>query len=87
MSAPLSGKAHAAAWICTSFAILALYVITWPAVELRYTTTVTPADPLISVGWKDIRPRWVDVVYAPLHQLRDANGGRNPVSRYWWWWR
>jgi hypothetical protein len=85
-----SGKLHAVLiTIGAACVLLALYVATWPFIELKLTDhkvvslskgiTVHVAPP----------PPWITALYRPLHRLRDAGGRANGnlVRTYWEWWQ
>ncbi|OAI55884.1 hypothetical protein AYO49_05110 [Verrucomicrobiaceae bacterium SCGC AG-212-N21] len=88
MSAGHAGKSHVLLWTFAPFVALAVYVLSWPPIEMMNTTTPLP-NPLVSLDWVRRAPPWVDTLYSPLQRLRDLgeeHGERNLLARYYYWW-
>jgi hypothetical protein len=91
-----SPKVHSVTWMLSLLAVLLLYVLTWPPIEIK-CSTITHTGPE-SVRFIISKPGWVDILYRPLHTLMDenlfrpphalidVNDGHNPVASYWEWW-
>jgi hypothetical protein len=88
-AAPRSGTSHAGAWLGTVVLVFALYVGTWPFIEIRATKfrfgPHTLGGPHGSAHTPiAIRPAWHEI-YRPLWALRRWEKNRGPLSLYWRW--
>jgi hypothetical protein len=89
------GQPHRAMlWLAAPCATLALYVLTWPGIEIKAATTIRVSGLNSYVGSTLYThsgvlrscPDWISRAYRPLHLLHGSNGGRNVLADHWAWW-
>jgi hypothetical protein len=78
------------AWMSVPLVALALYVGTWPLVEMKSSRKV-------SVGWLTRQTpapttvteyaSWTGTFYSPLHRLSKSGAEGGMLVNYWNWWR
>jgi hypothetical protein len=81
-------RGHAIAWVGAPLLLLALYVGTWPVVEIKasiHTLRVEVKHRGKVTAIRTQSPEWVKTLYQPLHRLCLLNGGKNPLLKYWNW--
>jgi hypothetical protein len=86
----ITGIFRPLAWLGAPLVALALYVGTWPAVEMKCSKKV-------SVGWLTRHTptpttvteyaSWTGTLYKPLHRLCYAKAEEGVLVNYWNWWR
>jgi hypothetical protein len=75
------------------FAVLLLYVATWPVVEIKGSenlkgtvTTVAGSGRYPATVNFRLSPHWIRVVYQPMHFLYNLNRQDNLLAEYFHWW-
>src|SRR5688572_22068500 len=88
----------ATAWPSMLLSVVLLYVLTWPPVELssakrrqldalRYSYGMSDEDAQLFVNRTEFeQPRWLKILYHPLHRIAGASATPNLLIHYWTWW-
>jgi hypothetical protein len=88
MIAEFTGLFRPLAWMTTPLVALALYVGTWPIVEMKTSKKVTASwltrqtAPATATEYAS----WTRTLYKPIHVLCDKQAEGGVLVNYWNWW-